>query len=627
MKMRMRSQLKLGDSGVALILVLLAILVLTTLAAGMVYFARSETLASYNYRIGTQAEYAALAGVQKALNFLKSSSYAPLDPASVTTYYNVSPYAVTPVTLYFNNASPVACTSSCTGGANAVTLKTGTSDSVYPPQAATGTVNVIANWAAAMNNQTITDGMGGTGTYSVTAKLLEYHTVNNAFYGTPAAGCTDASAGLGICRQPYEVWEITATGTWSSNIGGGSASPTVRVVATISPMYLSYFGNALYGLCNVTMSGTKLCTDAYNSGAGAYGATATDCVTPTTGTSNAVASGSGIGSNGGIDFSGSPYIGGNVTFANLNSNASCNTGFSGSTTNVAGSVMPGPAIPPPPDIRTSMTGWGYPTTTPGATPTGMGGVVNVHLRRTTPPPLPPGVAAGLACPAGATGYIESYIVSTSKGANTYGSYSCVALSGSGTSTDPYRLGDVAVGSTSNTGTVNIISPTNPPTNPVYVAMNNISISNNGIINTSYAAPATPATGTFDPNSPLPTAATATSFVFDVRNAVDIGGGTANLNYNSASPGVPSPVYMTLNVMGTGNALNLSGQAQLSGTVNVPNGDADLGGSGASGTFFGSIIANNIRDHGNYPIHYDLAARNTSGQIFVPQIVSMTRPKF
>ena len=111
------------------------------------------------------------------------------------------------------------------------------------------------------------------------------------------------------------------------------------------------------------------------------------------------------------------------------------------------------------------------------------------------------------------------------------------------------------------------------------------------------------------------------------NAVDIGGGTANLNYNSTSPGVPSPAYMTLNIMGTGSALNLSGQADLAGTVNVPNGNADLGGSGASGIFFGSILANNISDHGNYPIHYDLAARNASGQMFVPQIVSMTRPKF
>jgi hypothetical protein len=85
--------------------------------------------------------------------------------------------------------------------------------------------------------------------------------------------------------------------------------------------------------------------------------------------------------------------------------------------------------------------------------------------------------------------------------------------------------------------------------------------------------------------------------------------------------------MTLNVMGTGTAVNLAGQAQLSGTVNAPNGDASLGGSGASGTFFGSIVANNIADKGNYPLHYDLAAKNMSGQIFVPQVVSMTRPKF
>lgn len=102
---------KAADSGVALILVLLAILVLTTLAAAMVFNARSETLASYNYRIGTQAEYVAMAGVQRALNFFNSTRYSPVPPSTATTYYNVSIYATNPVNLYFANESPVTCTS------------------------------------------------------------------------------------------------------------------------------------------------------------------------------------------------------------------------------------------------------------------------------------------------------------------------------------------------------------------------------------------------------------------------------------------------------------------------------------------------------------------------------------
>ena len=307
-----------GDSGVALILVLLSLLVLTTLAAAMVFSARSETLASYNYRIGTQAEYVALGGVQKALNFFNSSSYVPLSPpnAALGTYYTVSTYADMPVNLYFTTVAPVTCTSNCSR-AGSVALSTTAGASAYPPASITldggGTqVDVVSNWTAAMNNQVISDGIGGRGNYTVTASLLEYHTVNNAFYGVPASGCADASASIGICRQPFEVWQVRSTGTWDSNLGAGAARPTVEVVATISPIFLPYYGFGLYGLCSVTMSGTQVCTDSYNSTYGQYGANATQCATPTTGATNAQFANSGVGSNGGISLNGNVQVGGDV---------------------------------------------------------------------------------------------------------------------------------------------------------------------------------------------------------------------------------------------------------------------------------------------------------------------------
>ena len=641
MAMRIRARRGSEDSGVALILVLLAILVLTTLAAAMVFSARSETLASYNYRVGTQAEYIALAGVQRALNFFNSSSYAPVPPASSTTYYAASTYAVNPVNLFFSNSTPVTCTASCSSTGNVV-LGTSIGSSLFPPSAATGGVNVVTNWVAAMNNQTLSDGVGGTANYTVTATLLEYHTVNNAFFGVPATGCADALSATGICRQPFEVWQVTSTGTWNSNIGGGAALPTVQVVATISPMFLPFFGSALYGLCNVTISG-NVCTDSYNSTVGNYGASATSCVTPATGTSNAQSSGAGIGSNGGVTINGgSNIIGGNVTYANQSSPSSCNTGFQGSSMGVVGSVLPGPAVPPPPSI--DMTGWGYPTTTPAVTPASAGGsvskVANVYTRQTTPPPLPPGATRpgglpAVACPAGASGYLEKYTADTSTSGgtktNTYSNYTCTILSGSGTSADPYRLGDVTANA-SNRGTINIIGPATPVSTPIYIAMNSITIGTGGAINTSYQAPDEPGSGpsgstaSYSPNPPPPTNANATAFVIDVRNSIDMGG-QSNMNYNPATPGVPSPDYLRMNVMGTGTAVSLSGQAQLSAMISAPNGDADLAGSGSGGAFFGSILANNITDHGNYPVHYDLNMRTVSGQLFTAQVVSVTRPKY
>ena len=47
--------------GVALIMVLLAVLVLSTLTAAIVFTTRAETLSAFNYRIVSQAEYAAMA--------------------------------------------------------------------------------------------------------------------------------------------------------------------------------------------------------------------------------------------------------------------------------------------------------------------------------------------------------------------------------------------------------------------------------------------------------------------------------------------------------------------------------------------------------------------------------------
>jgi hypothetical protein len=222
--------------------------------------------------------------------------------------------------------------------------------------------------------------------------------------------------------------------------------------------------------------------------------------------------------------------------------------------------------------------------------------------------------------------------STSKGTrtNSYENYTCTILSGSGTSVDPYRLGDVTANS-ANPGTINIIGPVTPVSNPIYIAANSITVGTNGAINTTYQAPDEPGSGpiastpSYSPTPPSPTSANATAFVFDVRNSIDLTG-QANLNYNPSSPGVPSPDYLRMNVMGTGTAVSLSGQAQLSAMINAPNGDASLGGAGSSGTFFGAILANNINDHGGYPVHYDLNSRTVSGQLFTAQIVSVTRPK-
>src|SRR5579862_8638705 len=83
--LRLRSQ-----QGVALILVMLAMLVLSVLAASIVFTARSETFASYNYKLDTQADYLAKAGIQRAINWLRSNHYSAITEAQASTYYAVT---------------------------------------------------------------------------------------------------------------------------------------------------------------------------------------------------------------------------------------------------------------------------------------------------------------------------------------------------------------------------------------------------------------------------------------------------------------------------------------------------------------------------------------------------------
>ena len=71
------------QSGIALILALISLFVVTTLAVGVMYSSQSEIWTTANYTATTQARYVAEAGVQQALNYLASGTYVP--PTTFTT--------------------------------------------------------------------------------------------------------------------------------------------------------------------------------------------------------------------------------------------------------------------------------------------------------------------------------------------------------------------------------------------------------------------------------------------------------------------------------------------------------------------------------------------------------------
>ncbi|MBI4165521.1 MAG: hypothetical protein HY508_07290 [Acidobacteria bacterium] len=339
-----------SQKGVALILVMLSIVVLSVLAASIVFSARSETYASYNYRTSLQADYAAKAGLQKAINFFNSDKYVPVPPGDAITKYDAAAYATTPITLYTAKARPVLCISGCALTNRPVILRMsgGSFGGNYPTYLTNGDGDTVpAAYEALLASGTLDplSSSNNSGQYTVTATLESYRTVNDAFYPTRNP-------------KPYEVWYVVSTGSWNSipPAGGVSAIPTSVQEATLAPVFLPYFANALYGMCNITLGG-NVCTDSYNSNSGAYnGSNPANCVNAAGAGSNSFASGAGVGAGGNVTLNGTNYVvNGDVSYGDTaptySSTWSCpsvTSGVTGEVTGVTGNVQPVPAIPEPP---------------------------------------------------------------------------------------------------------------------------------------------------------------------------------------------------------------------------------------------------------------------------------------
>src|SRR5271169_6204169 len=91
---------KKSEQGVALVFALLAILILSILAVGVMTATQSQTWSSLNYRETAQARYAAEAGIQQTMNWLSSTNYTvPSTFTSYTMTTNPVQYSNNPVIL------------------------------------------------------------------------------------------------------------------------------------------------------------------------------------------------------------------------------------------------------------------------------------------------------------------------------------------------------------------------------------------------------------------------------------------------------------------------------------------------------------------------------------------------
>ena len=232
------------QSGIALLFTLLTLLVLSSLAAAMIFVTETETWSSSNYKSMLQARYAAEAGAQNTLNYLLYTYAAPTNMA----VFDLTKYPVQDSVTH----NPII-----------LSAMTGVTSN-YP------TAAVQTAFSSALKDASV-PGVGVPTSYEVSAKLLSMQ-----------------AGPLG--QQPLQTWEITSQG----NVAG-IRNAQVQVVMKIERTGTPLFGYGVFstgtGCGSIIFSGGAY-TDSFNSSAGTYAATVQT-------------SGGDIGTNGNVTINGS----------------------------------------------------------------------------------------------------------------------------------------------------------------------------------------------------------------------------------------------------------------------------------------------------------------------------------
>jgi hypothetical protein len=589
-----------GAQGVALILVMLAMLILSVLAATIVFTARAETFASQNYKLDTQADYLAKAGIQRAVNWLRSTHYQPVRPCAPqyapactdpnpSGIYNLTSTG-SPYYLYTSQTSPVKTCASppCLAFNETVQLfGYGSGSSQYPDMFNSETTprKVVAAFKSDLNDSTYTNNRisgdaSDSGYYEIDATLLSYSSVNVSPAPSPVPSyCVQTT----VVTCPLETWLITSKAIWTGPSSSTATAAVAEETAIVQPIYWPTWGNALYGFCSVSMSGSAgTCTDAFNSAFGAYGDGTNKTASGACGTStgNIIQSGAGVGSNGYVSLGSNVTVGGNVTIgSNPTGGSACCTastnpacGYNGSTSSVLGEVINGPNVKPPtlpkfptgfPDGHTpsvNLTGSNSQTIPDTATWSGVG------TWPYTPPSGSPPFPLGATPPA--------------TGASSFDCMSGVTCDGS--ASKPFMLSTVKM--TSNS-TLSLVGGTSPLA-PVYYDIDQLN-QTGGIIEVSGYV------------------------VLNVQTALTIQGNGVT-GSTAAGAEIP-PAGVVINYSGS-TAATLGGNGALCALVNAPNSDVTLKGGGSGGYMIGSIQAKSITDGGGYPVHYDVNLDRTGGNL-------------
>ena len=266
------------QGGIALATVLFLIVVLSVLAAAVLYSTQLETISAYNYGASTRALYVADAGTQAAMNWFENN------------------YTPQPITSYNISYTPVQY------GSAAVVINGVGNGSNYPD------MTTVKSFQDALGNLKMG---GGAGKFTVNATLVALRPVTTI--NGPGA---------------QERWRLDTTGAYTvAGISLATAKVSVFVEKSVTPV-LNFAMFSLSKTCgSLVMSGGAQ-TDSYNSSKGTYAQT----VSTTTG--------GDIGSDGNIQSSGNVTVGGNVLVP-YGTVGKCGAGNPGSITMSGGVTVDG----------------------------------------------------------------------------------------------------------------------------------------------------------------------------------------------------------------------------------------------------------------------------------------------
>ena len=247
---RMKKLLKSDDRGIALVVSLLLAVALSAIGASLLMVANTETYASMNYRMMSQARYGAEAGVLRAVNYLTQTYVSPGTGADPLANYNL---AGAPVTY---NGQPVVLSADPNKGAN------------YPDAAKQAAFSAAAQGTFAA---------GQTITYNVYATLLSMRTITE--YGQ--AGPT-----------VIQTWRLTGTGTL-----GGTRPANVEVTSILERQVSSAANFGVFAVasgCGALQFSGGSTVDSYDSSS----------MTMVNGAPQVQLSGGAVGSNGNLNVNG-----------------------------------------------------------------------------------------------------------------------------------------------------------------------------------------------------------------------------------------------------------------------------------------------------------------------------------